>query len=207
MRCTTLGASGMALLALTALAGCSEPAQPADDTPYTGSSIDGAFSLPELTFTNTQGEDYNLAKDSSGTTTAVFFGFTNCPDVCPTTMADMAQAVDQLDKERRERFQVVFVTADPDRDDPELMGRWLESFDSSFTGLSGSIEDTDQAASDLGISIDRPKPEERTGEYDVGHGSQVLVFSPEGDSELMWKYGTEPEDMAEDVTLLLDEEA
>lgn len=203
MRTTNpLLAGGIALLA--ALTACSAPQQPGADSPYNGTDIDGAFTLPETTFTDTGGGDYNLKQDSAGTTTAVFFGFTNCPDICPTTMADMAQAVDRLDTEQRAEFQVVFVTADPERDTPELLRRWLDSFDPSFTGLNGSLGNTDEAAGDLGISIDRP--EDRSGQYQVGHGSQILVFSPEGESELMWRYGTGPDAIAEDLELLLEEE-
>ncbi|CAM4194854.1 SCO family protein [Nocardiopsis rhodophaea] len=203
MRITMPLAGGLALLA--ALTACSGPGnQPGDDSPYTGTEIDGAFTLPSITFTDNKGKDYNLKADSEGVTTAVFFGFTNCPDICPTTMADMAQAVDKLDPDERERFKVVFVTADPDRDDPELIDMWLSSFNPDFTGLSGTLEDTDEAASDLGISISRP--EDREGDYQVGHGSQTLVFSPEGESELMWNYGTEPDAIADDLKLLLKED-
>ncbi|RNL81754.1 SCO family protein [Halostreptopolyspora alba] len=211
MRTTPLYAGGLVPLVLAALAACSgqpqQPAQPEEDSPYNGSDIEGAFTLPDTDFTTTEGENYNLREDSSGTTTAVFFGFTNCPDICPTTMADLGQAVDQLDEDQRERFGVVFVTADPERDDRELIDRWLGSFDPSFTGLRGPLDRTDDAAESMGISIDRPEPEERSGDYNVGHGSQVLVFSPEGESELMWDYGTEPAAMAEDVTALLAEDA
>ena len=204
MRITTPLAGGLALLA--ALTACAAPqARPGDDSPYNGTEIEGAFTLPDLTFTDNEGADYNLAADSAGTTTALFFGFTNCPDICPTTMADMAQAVDRLDPAEQDRFQVVFVTAAPDRDDPELLDMWLESFDPSFTGLSGTIEDTDAAAADLGISIERP--EDRSGDYQVGHGSQILVFSPAGTSELMWSYGTGPDAIADDLHLLLKEDA
>ncbi|MBB6172586.1 protein SCO1/2 [Nocardiopsis mwathae] len=203
MRITIPLAGGLALAA--ALTACSGPSgRPGDDSPYNGTEIDGAFTLPSLTFTDNKGEEYDLRADSAGATTAVFFGFTNCPDICPTTMADMAQAVDMLDPAEQERFKVVFVTADPDRDDPELMDMWLSSFDPDFTGLSGTLEDTDAAAADLGISVSRP--DDRDGDYQVGHGSQTLVFSPEGESELMWNYGTEPDDIAADLKLLLKED-
>lgn len=175
------------------------------DSPYNGTEITGTFTLPDTDLTDTAGRDYNLRKDSAGATTAVFFGFTNCPDICPTTMADAAQAVQELDAEQRDRLNVVFVTADPDRDDPELLRTWLDSFDRSFTGLTGSTEDIDAAADTLGISIERP--EDRSGDYQVGHGSQMLVFSPKGESELMWSFGTEPDAMVEDLRLLLEEQA
>lgn len=204
MRRITFLAGGLALAAGLSACSSGEPLT-GDTSSSTGSDIKGAFTLPDITFTDNDGQKYNLRKDSVGHTTAVFFGFTNCPDVCPTTMADLSQAVRKLDKAERERFRVVFVTADPDRDDPQLLDRWLGSFDSSFTGLTGSIENTDAAAEKLGISIDRP--EDRKGDYLVGHGSQTIVFSPEGESELMWRYGTKPTDMVSDVRRLVEDDA
>ncbi|GAA3734733.1 protein SCO1/2 [Spinactinospora alkalitolerans] len=204
MRFSVPVVGGLALL--TTLAACAAPAGPTgagDDSPYNGTEIGGTFELPDITLTDTSGEDYNLREDSAGSTTAVFFGFTNCPDICPTTMADMAQAVQLLEPEQREGVDVVFVTADPDRDDTEVLRMWLDSFDSSFTGLTGETADIDSAAEELAVSIERP--EDRTGNYQVGHGSQTLVFSPEGESELMWRYGTEPDAIAEDLRLLLEE--
>ncbi|MFC7741690.1 SCO family protein [Nocardiopsis composta] len=199
---TLTAAAGAAAAVL--LAGCGPQAATGDDSPYNGSEVKGAFTLPDADFTDSKGEEYNLREDSAGAYTAVFFGFTNCPDICPTTMADMAQAVAELDEAERDRLNVVFVTADPDRDDPELLDMWLGSFDPSFTGLTGDLETTDAAASELGISIERP--EDREGDYQVGHGSQVLLFSPEGESELMWRYQTGPDAIAEDLGALLDGE-
>jgi protein SCO1/2 len=191
---------------LPVLAACSGgQQQPGDDSPYNGTPIDGAFELPDATFTDTDGADYHLRDDSAGRTTAVFFGFTNCPDICPTTMADLAVATADLTPEERDAFSVVFVTADPERDDPDLLRTWLDSFDPSFTGLSGDLDTTDSAAADLGVSVDRP--EDRSGDYQVGHGSQTLVFGPDGTSRLMWSYGTEPDAIAGDLRLLLAEEA
>ncbi|GAA3736001.1 SCO family protein [Salinactinospora qingdaonensis] len=201
---TTVIAGGLALLAM--LTGCAQQQpSPGDESPYNGTEITGAFTLPDATFTTTEGEDYNLKQDSAGTLTAVFFGFTNCPDICPTTMADISQAVEKLSAEQREHFQVIFVTADPQRDDTEVMRMWLDSFDSSFIGLTGELATIDAAAADLGVSIERS--EDRSGDYQVGHGSQVLLFSPEGRSQLMWRYGTEPAAMTEDLRMLLEQEA
>ncbi|GAB3492087.1 SCO family protein [Nocardiopsis coralliicola] len=197
---------GAAAAAAALLTGCAGPqAATGDDSPYHGSPID-SFTLPDAEFTDQHGDPYHLRDDSAGRYTALFFGFTNCPDICPTTMADLSQAVDRLGEPERADFGVVFVTADPDRDDPELLDMWLSSFNPSFSGLSGDIATTDAAAEELGIMVDRPAEDERDGDYQVGHGSQVLLFGPDGESRLMWSYGTGAEEIAEDLTAVMEEE-
>lgn len=199
-----MAAAGAA--AVTALlAGCGGQAATGDQGPYNGSEIKGAFTLPSTEFTDNKGEPYDLKEDSAGKYTAVFIGFTNCPDICPTTMADLSQAVGMLDESERGEFQTVFITADPERDDPELLDMWLSSFDPSFVGLTADLEKTDATADELGISVSRP--EDRSGDYQVDHGGQTLLFDPEGNSRVMWSYGTGSEQIAEDLETVIGEDA
>lgn len=205
MRRKMCAAAGAAA-AVALLAGCGGQAATGDgDSPYNGSEIEGAFTLPSTEFTDNKGEPYDLKADSAGTYTAVFIGFTNCPDICPTTMADLSQAAGMLDEAERDEFRTVFITADPERDDPELLDMWLSSFDPSFVGLTTDLEATDATAEELGISVSRP--EDRSGDYQVDHGGQTLLFDPEGNSQVMWSYGTEPEKIAEDLETVIGEDA
>ncbi|MDA2808652.1 SCO family protein [Nocardiopsis suaedae] len=205
MRRMTMAAAGAAAGAAL-LAGCGgQAATGSGDSPYNGSEIEGAFTLPSTEFTDNKGEPYDLKEDSAGKYTAVFMGFTNCPDICPTTMADLSQAKGMLDESTQKEFQTVFITADPERDDPELLDMWLGSFDPSFVGLTTNLEDTDATADELGISVSRP--EDRSGDYQVDHGGQTLLFDPEGESQVMWSYGTEPEKVAEDLETVIGEGA
>jgi len=90
-----------------------------------------------LTLVGTDGREFSLADRPADEVTVVFFGYTHCPDICPTTMADLAVARRQLPNEVREHVTVVFVSEDPERDTPQALRQWLDQFDSTFIGLLG----------------------------------------------------------------------
>ncbi|WP_237702910.1 SCO family protein [Candidatus Protofrankia datiscae] len=139
----------MALLCLAGSAGCatSEPTHPADGPPVRSSAAvataTGGWhgtvpkvsrSRPSFTLTDTAGHSFDFARQTAGRATLLFFGYTNCPDVCPTTMADIAAAKRLARNDAGSALTVVFVTTDPGRDSAEALRRWLDQFDSSFTG-------------------------------------------------------------------------
>ncbi|MEJ7704387.1 MAG: SCO family protein [Geodermatophilaceae bacterium] len=104
---------------------------------------------PDLTLLDTAGRPFSLADRPDDEVTVIFFGYTHCPDVCPTTMADLAVAGRQLPPEVREQVTVAFITEDPQRDTPEALRAWLDQFDSSFLGLLGGNEATQAALAEL----------------------------------------------------------
>ncbi|MFF3290313.1 SCO family protein [Streptomyces sp. NPDC003023] len=174
----------------------------ADAGPYRGTELDPPFSKPDLVLTGTDGKPFDLRERTAGKTTLVFFGYTNCPDVCPTTMGDISLALKQQPAAVRESVRVVFVTTDPERDTPESLAKWLSSFGENFTGMSGDLEKVKKAALGLGISVEDPK-EHHDGTVTSDHGAQVAAFLPGDDkAHVVYTSGTTTDDFAHDLPLL-----
>ncbi|MBK3625778.1 SCO family protein [Streptomyces asoensis] len=142
--------------------------------------LDQPFTKPALTLTDTQGKSYDLRKETAGHPTLIYFGYTNCPDVCPLTMNNIAVAKKQLSKADQDRLRVVFVTTDPDRDTPAALGKWLKGIDPQVVGLSGKFATVQAAAYALGISVEAPH-KDKNGKTVSTHGTQVIAFSPKTD--------------------------
>ncbi|TDC85249.1 SCO family protein [Actinomadura sp. 7K507] len=180
-------AAAVAAISLVSAA-CGEA--PPDDRPAAAESsspsgnfvrLDRPLPKPALTLTDDRGRSFDLAGQTAGRPMLMYFGYTHCPDVCPTTMADIANAVKKLPDADQERLRVVFVTTDPERDTPKRLNEWLAAFDSRFIGLTGGFDKIQKAARGLGISVDEPVKED-DGSVTVNHGAQVLAFSPADDS-------------------------
>lgn len=205
-------AVGLALgLALTASA-CAEPAGDAPaqvsvlttvNTPYQGTVLDRPFERPRGVLTGTDGQPYDLYKNTKGRVTLLYFGYTNCPDVCPTTAADMAVAVRSLPEDKRDDVTVLFVSTDPERDTPQRMGEWLAAFDPSFVGLTGDIGQIKELAAGYGIPIEPPR-QEPDGSITVDHGAQVIVFGADDQGGLVWTTNIGAQVMQHDLNLLVD---
>ncbi|WP_433235949.1 SCO family protein [Actinomadura nitritigenes] len=158
---------------------------------------------PELTLTDDQGKSFDLVKRTAGKPTLMYFGYTHCPDVCPTTMADLANAVKQLPEADQGRLQVIFVTTDPARDTPKRLHQWLAAFDRRFIGLSGDFDAVQKAARSVGVSVDKPV-KNADGSYTVTHGAEVLAFSPADDKvHIIYTSGTTTQRYAADLPALI----
>ncbi|CAM5472260.1 SCO family protein [Streptomyces coeruleorubidus] len=142
--------------------------------------LDKPFEKPDLILTDTQGKKYDLRKETEGKPTLIYFGYTHCPDVCPSTMSNIAVAKKQLPKAEQDELRVVFVTTDPDRDKPAELGKWLKGIDPQFIGLTGDFPTIQAGARTLGISIDAPR-KDKNGKVISEHGTQVIAFSPKTD--------------------------
>ncbi len=151
-------------------------------------------------------------QDSSGGTTSlgklqttglmlVYFGYTSCPDICPTTMADLGQALHKLPAKVQNETQVVFVTSDPTVDTPPVMQAWLEHFDDGvalpFVGLTATQDQIDSVGKSLGIPL-APPVTEPDGTISVEHGAQTLAFVND-EADLMWLADTSVSDYAHDI--------
>ena len=199
----------LAFLLPLLLAGCAgaEPDQSPvriDGTPTSdlhGTRIDSPFTEPDLTLTGTSGRPVDLAKATKGKLTLVYFGYTHCPDVCPTTMADLAGALRMLTPAQRARIAVVFISSDPWRDTPKVIKAWLASFDRSFIGLTGDYSKIQAAAKSLGIALE--KPSATSGEYEVTHGAEVLPFGTDHRAHVIYTAGVSARDFASDLPKLL----
>ncbi|UIX32699.1 SCO family protein [Streptomyces sp. GQFP] len=142
--------------------------------------LDQPFEKPDLVLTDTQGKSYDFRAETKGRPTLVYFGYTNCPDVCPLTMSNIAVAKKQLSKADQDKLRIVFVTTDPKRDTPAALGKWLKGIDPQVVGLTGDFATIQAGARTLGISIE-PTSKDKNGKTISMHGTQVIAFSPKTD--------------------------
>ncbi|MEX5708315.1 SCO family protein [Parafrankia sp. FMc6] len=168
-----------------------------------GVSLGAPVAKPATTLVDTAGAPFDLRTDqaTAGRVTLVFFGFTNCPDICPTTMADLDAALESLPAADRDRIRVVFVSTDPDRDTGPVIRRWLDQFDTSFIGLTGTWPHIKEFADALDVAIE-PAVREADGTVNVTHSAQVTAFSPDGTARVAYLTGTSVADYAHDLPLL-----
>lgn len=196
------------LLVLTACGGTErlEPASAESGGGMHGDTLDEPYVVPELTLTDTEGEDFDLVTDTDAPLTLVFFGFTNCPDVCNVVMSSLASARTRLSDAQREDLDVVFVTTDPARDDEATIRSYLDRFDPSFTGLTADIPTLTEAASAFSIFFEKGD-RLPSGGYDVAHGSYVAAVTTDAEGRdrvpVVWDEQTSAAQFAEDVSTLL----
>lgn len=143
--------------------------------------LDKPFEKPDLVLTDTQGKSYDLREATKGQPTLIYFGYTNCPDICPLTMNNIAVAKKQLPKAEQDKLRIVFVTTDPERDTPSELGKWLKGIDPAVVGLTGSFSTIQGSARQLGISLE-PPTKDKAGKVTSMHGTQVVAFSPKTDA-------------------------
>ncbi len=186
------------LLAVAVLAAaCSDP------TPRHGVAIEPALPRPSFTLTDTKGAPYDFAKETRGRLTFLFFGYTNCPDVCPVHVANVAAVLHTLPFEDQQKARFVFVTADPARDSLPVLRRWLDQFDASFVGLRGEEMDVARIMSAMGLPPAMRGAPGPNGQYEVGHPATVLVFTADDSAHVLYPFGTRQLDWAEDIPRLL----
>jgi len=168
------------------------------DTPYRGLAPTEPFPRPAFALTDTDGAPYDFMTETSGKLTLLFFGFTNCPDICPTTMANVAVALRNVDPTLAEEVNVVFVTTDPARDDPATLGAYLERFDAdlpvSFVGLTGDQAAVEAAQSEAGVPV-----AEDNGET---HSTLLLLFGRDDLARVAFLAGSVPDDITHDLEII-----
>ncbi|MGW0879062.1 SCO family protein [Streptomyces sp. NPDC002671] len=143
--------------------------------------LDQPFDKPDLVLTDTHGKKYDLRKETKGHPTLIYFGYTHCPDVCPTTMSNIAVAKKALPKAEQNDLRVVFVTTDPARDTSAELGKWLKGIDPQFIGLTGDFKTIRAGARTVGIAVE-PTTKDKNGKLVSMHGTQVIAFSPKTDA-------------------------
>jgi protein SCO1/2 len=157
--------------------------------------------MPDTRLTDTDGKPYAIT-GTDKQLTLVFFGYTHCPDECPTTMATLASAMRQLDDADRGNVQVVFVTTDPSRDTGPVIRHWLDRFDPDFTGLTGPLPRILKLAQQVGVPVAKGK-RLPSGGYDITHGTQVLGMDGSHHVPVIWTLGTTAPEFASDIHQLL----
>ncbi|MBR7834467.1 SCO family protein [Actinospica durhamensis] len=205
-------AAALALMMTGTLAACSSATTDAassglvlDSTSsslFDGIQLGKPYTKPDLTLTDSDGATFNLLKGTTGKLTLVYFGYTHCPDVCPTTMATLASAVRALPAAQAARVQVVFVSTDPTRDTPAVLKAWLGQYNPSFIGLTGSFATIQKAATSLGIDIEAPV-KQADGGYTVTHGAEVIAFDAKDRGYIVYTAGTTVDQFTHDIPLIL----
>jgi len=193
----------VAALAVAVLGGCDRLGGGAQKAPFKAVDITGAEYARELSLTDAEGKPRQLS-DFKGKVTLVFFGFTQCPDVCPSTLAELAAVKRELGKDG-DRLQGVFVSVDPQRDTPEILKAYMASFDPSFVALRGTPEQTQAAARNFKVFYAQV-PGKTEGSYTVDHTAGTYVFDTQGRVRLFVRYGSGAEALAHDLKLLLAED-
>nr|WP_290668681.1 SCO family protein [Ardenticatena sp.] len=164
-----------------------------------GTAFDPGRTPPDVVMESTRGGEMRLS-DLRGKYVVLFFGYTHCPDVCPTTMLKLRNMMAQLSPEEAEQVQVVFVSVDPERDTIERLKGFVESYNPSFIGLRGTPDALAQLATPLGIYY----ADQSQGETILfDHTASVLLIDPDGNLKLLWAPTLTAEEMAADLKALL----
>jgi protein SCO1/2 len=193
-----------ALAAAAGLAACDGALPGAGKRAFKAVDITGAEYARNLSLQDPDGQTRSLA-DYKGKVVVVFFGYTQCPDVCPTTMAELAEVKRMLGADGA-RVQGIFVTIDPARDTAELLKAYTANFGPDFVGLRGTPEQTLAAAKDFKVFFNKV-PGKTDTSYTMDHTAGSYVFDAKGRVRLFTRYGTGAQALADDLKILLSEPA
>lgn len=178
------------------LAGCGEQAWQTKD-------ISGMMPPLEFELVDENGNVVN-AEQFLGKSTLLFFGFTSCPDVCPTTLARLEAAAQRMDGALRDDLQVLFVSVDPRRDDAETLRTYTDAFGPRFVGLTGDKEALDELTRRYRVTYGYGEKDDN-GNYDVSHSSAVFAFNAQGDARLLIRDSDPMEAVVADLERLVDD--
>ncbi|HRK45461.1 MAG TPA: SCO family protein, partial [Nocardioides sp.] len=163
--------------------------------------VDPPFDVAPDALADVDGAPYSLVDDTDKRLTLVFFGYTNCPDICPTVMKNLASAMTRLDDADRDDVDVVFVTTDPERDTPEVLRTYLDHLDPTFIGVTGPIDEIAAVGKSIAVGMGEELP---TGGYDVdAHTTQVTGIDVDDQAPIYWSATTSSAQFAEDIHTLL----
>jgi protein SCO1/2 len=186
--------SGSGVVSVQQVAGSSQTS-----SHYPGATVlVNSVGKPNLALTDTAGRPYNVADQTAGRVTLVYFGYTHCPDVCPINMALTALALQRMPAKDRQAVTVVFISTDPSRDTPPVIRAWLDHFDDDFVGLTGTPAQIHDAERAVGMPLSYAVTVASSGsDYQVVHAGYTLVYSQDGiahltvdDSETPAQYAT-----------------
>lgn len=165
-----------------------------------GTDITGADFAKDFNLLDHHGQKRQL-KDFLGKTVVMFFGYTHCPDVCPTTMADMANAMKLLG-EQANQVQVIFITLDPERDTQEVLAKYVPSFDQRFIGLYGDATQIAEAAKTYKVFFEKQDVAGKSG-YTIDHSAGSYVYDKNGKIRIYFKYGQKPSEIVSDLKQIM----
>jgi protein SCO1/2 len=184
-------------IALSVLSACQRTPPP---PVFQATDITGAAFARDFRLTDHNGQVRTL-EDFRGKVVAIFFGYTHCPDVCPTTLADFAAALEQLGPQA-DRVQVIFVTVDPQRDTPDLLKQFVPAFNPHFLGMYSDADSLKQLAKEYKVVYQKTAVK-GADDYLIDHSAGTYVYDPKGNLRLLMPYGSGPDAIARDLKTLL----
>ncbi len=183
-------------MSLSLMMGC----QPSPSSAFVGTDLTGTQFGKPLTLTDHTGKLRTIT-EFKGKVVVLFFGYTHCPDVCPTTMNDLKQTMKLLG-DKADRVQVLFVTVDPERDTQAVLAQFVPSFDTRFIGLRGTVAEVAANMAEYKVYAAKVSEAGKTG-YTMDHSAGLYVFDSQGAPKIYMSYGQKPADIAHDLQLLL----
>ena len=200
---TARGRLVLLLLLALALLGLT-PVGPAGSAGFRGGAFEPPRAAPDFALRAATGAEFRLSRHR-GKVLVLAFGYTHCPDVCPTVLAELAQVRARLGAAAT-RVQVAYISVDPERDTPERLRAYTEVFDKTFLGLTGPVEQLAPVWKAYGVSIARrPVPGRDPAAYAVHHSASIYLIDPRGRLRVMAPFGTPVDDVLHDVRTLLEE--
>lgn len=184
-----------AFVAVLALVSCGSPS-------FRGSVLDEPVAVPDFVLTDEEGDTFRLS-DQQGNVVLLFFGYTQCPDVCPTTLANWRKVHEALGDDA-ERVRFVFVTVDPERDTAERLGLHVNAFNPEFIGLTGPQDELETVYDVFNVIYEKDTSSGSAAGYLISHTATTFVLDPGGHWRLRETYGTEVEDIVHDIQQLLE---
>jgi protein SCO1/2 len=172
---------------------------------YRGGIVSPPLPKPRFTLSDTSGTSFDFRAQTEGYVTLLFFGYTNCPDMCPLQMLVVSHALKTLPPHLANQFKVVFVTTDPQRDTPAALRTWLDHFDKRFIGLTGSQAAIDAAQIAANLPPATKSAVRPDGTYDVGHAAFVLAYTKDDLAHVIYPVGVKQEDWIHDLPYLTSE--
>jgi protein SCO1/2 len=186
----------LALAGVLVLAGCRSGVSTGE---LQGTVRDVPLDKGSFVLTDTEGQSYDFGDETAGKLTLLYFGYTECPDICPVHLAQIAEVFDQHADIARET-EVVFVSVDPDRDTLDEIRAFLDNFDPDFVGLTGTHEELEAAQEAVGVPPSRVFGE--GDEYTVEHAGYVVAYAPDGKSYSIYPFGTRQRQWNNDLQIL-----
>ena len=171
---------------------------------FAGTELTAAVRKPGLQFRDSRGHPFRFDSATAGKVTLVMFGYTNCPDVCPVHLANLAAVLDKMPEEVQRQVTVVFVTTDPARDSLPVLDAWVKGFDPQFIGLTASDSVVTAAQREVRLLPAVRAPKGAGGAYAVGHSSAVIAYTRDGWGRVEYPFGTRQKEWAHDLPLLVE---
>ncbi|WP_322796887.1 SCO family protein [Tepidiforma sp.] len=201
-RMFTLLLAALALVPLAAACSSGDDDSGDSDATYMGAIVTPPIEKPDAILMDENGQPFDLRKETEGYVTLLYVGYTHCPDICPTHLYEISEALKKLDPDIRKEIKVVFATADPERDSPEQLKQYLDTFDPAFIGLTGTRDLMDQFQVALGL-----QPASRTdlgeGNYAVNHAAYVMAFTKDNYAYTVYPSGMGQKEWLNDLPLLV----